>query len=176
MMRNVAIGCPGTRLLIVSDEVCTAGLSCSPWTTSTTLRKRGAQLVGEVVQYKDGLCTGSPTHRIHSWQACARPPTSKPCNSTASLHGYGCAQPTPELQTAEFETAKKWVDVAQKIGAGRVRVFGGSIPKGATEPQAINWAVEVFKRSAEYAGSKGIISAWRMTAGSQQPLSRLSRS
>lgn len=66
-------------------------------------------------------------------------------------------QPTPELQRAEVENAKKWVDVAMKLGATHVRVFGGSVPKGATEAQAIGWAVEVLKRSAEYAGSQGII-------------------
>ncbi|HUQ95116.1 MAG TPA: sugar phosphate isomerase/epimerase family protein, partial [Bryobacteraceae bacterium] len=66
------------------------------------------------------------------------------------------SQPTPELQRAEVETAKKWIDVAEKVGASHVRVFGGSIPKGATEAQAIDWAVEVLKRSAEYAGRKGI--------------------
>jgi L-ribulose-5-phosphate 3-epimerase len=67
------------------------------------------------------------------------------------------AQPTLELQTAEFENLKKWVDVADRIGAGHMRVFGGAIPKGATEQQAIGWAVEVLKRGADYAGSKGII-------------------
>lgn len=66
-------------------------------------------------------------------------------------------QPTPELRQAEVENAKKWIDVAMKVGATHVRVFGGAIPKGATETQAIAWAVEVLKRSAEYAGSKGII-------------------
>jgi sugar phosphate isomerase/epimerase len=66
-------------------------------------------------------------------------------------------QPTPELQRAEVENAKKWVDVAEKLGAGHVRVFGGSIPKGATQEQAIPWAVEVLKRSADYAGTKGIV-------------------
>src|SRR6266478_6076895 len=66
-------------------------------------------------------------------------------------------QPTPELQSAEVENVKKWVDVAQKVGATHVRVFGGSIPKGASETQAIAWAVEVLKRSAEYAGSRGIL-------------------
>src|SRR5207244_10231896 len=55
------------------------------------------------------------------------------------------------------ENVKKWVDVAQKVGATHVRVFGGSIPKGASETQAIAWAVEVLKRSAEYAGSKGVL-------------------
>src|ERR1700730_13680369 len=67
------------------------------------------------------------------------------------------AQPTPELQTGEFENLKKWVDVADRIGASHMRVFGGAIPKGATEQQAIGWAVEVLKRGADYAGRKGII-------------------
>src|SRR5579871_1329483 len=66
------------------------------------------------------------------------------------------AQPTPELQNAEFESLKKWVDVAGKVGATHIRVFGGAIPKGATEPQAIAWAVELLKRCAEYSGSRGI--------------------
>jgi sugar phosphate isomerase/epimerase len=66
------------------------------------------------------------------------------------------AQPTPELQKAEVENIRKWVDVAEKVGATHVRVFGGAIPKGASETQAIAWAVEVLKRGAEYAGSKGI--------------------
>ena len=66
------------------------------------------------------------------------------------------SQPTPELQNAEFENIKKWVDVADGIGASHMRVFGGNIPKGATEQQAIVWAAEVLKRGAEYAGGKGI--------------------
>ncbi|HEY1337462.1 MAG TPA: sugar phosphate isomerase/epimerase family protein, partial [Bryobacteraceae bacterium] len=65
-------------------------------------------------------------------------------------------QPTPELQLAQYESLKKWVDVADRLGASHVRVFGGQIPKGATEEQAIGWAVEVMKRCAEYAGSRGI--------------------
>ena len=67
------------------------------------------------------------------------------------------AQATPELQAAEIASIKKWVDVAERIGASHVRVFGGAIPKGATEAQAIGWAVEVLKRGAEYAGSRGIM-------------------
>jgi L-ribulose-5-phosphate 3-epimerase len=65
-------------------------------------------------------------------------------------------QPTPELQLAQYENIKKWVDVADRLGASHIRVFGGQIPKGATEPQAIAWAVEVLKRGAEYAGTRGI--------------------
>jgi sugar phosphate isomerase/epimerase len=64
-------------------------------------------------------------------------------------------QATPELRSAEVENAKKWVDVAQRLGAGQVRVFGGAT-RGATNEQAIPLAAEVLKRAAEYAGSKGI--------------------
>src|SRR3974390_1366486 len=60
------------------------------------------------------------------------------------------SQPTAELQQAEVANAKKWVDVAERLGATHVRVFGGAIPKGATEDQAIGYAVEVMKRAAEY--------------------------
>jgi sugar phosphate isomerase/epimerase len=67
------------------------------------------------------------------------------------------SQPTAELQRAEFDNIRKWVDVADRIGASHMRVFGGNVPKGATEQQAIGWAAEVLKRGAEYAGSKGII-------------------
>jgi len=67
------------------------------------------------------------------------------------------AQPTPELQLAEFANIRKWVDVAERLGASHVRVFGGNVPKGATERQAIAWAAEVLKRGAEYAGTKGIM-------------------
>lgn len=66
------------------------------------------------------------------------------------------SQPTLELQRAEFESIRKCVDMADRIGASHIRVFGGRIPGKATERQAIDWAVEVLKRGAEYAGTKGI--------------------
>ena len=66
------------------------------------------------------------------------------------------AQPTAELQRAESDNIRKWVDVADRIGASHMRVFGGEVPKGASESQAIAWAAEVLKRGAEYAGGKGI--------------------
>lgn len=79
------------------------------------------------------------------------------------IHLYSLAvrvrlcQPTPELQAKEIDKCKKWIDVAERLGAGHIRVFGGSMPKGATQEQAIAWAVQVLKHCAEYAGSKGIL-------------------
>lgn len=66
-------------------------------------------------------------------------------------------QPTAELQQKELADIKKWVDVAQKLSAGHIRVFGGTVPKTSTEEQAAGWVVEILKRAAGYAGSKGII-------------------
>lgn len=64
---------------------------------------------------------------------------------------------TPELQQREAAEVAKWVDVAAKLGAGHIRVFGGAVPKDATTDQAAGWCVDVLKRSADYAASKGII-------------------
>jgi sugar phosphate isomerase/epimerase len=66
------------------------------------------------------------------------------------------AQPTAELQAGEVETVRKWLDVAQRLGASHVRIFGGAVPKGATEDQAVVWAVETLKRCADEAAKKGI--------------------
>jgi sugar phosphate isomerase/epimerase len=66
------------------------------------------------------------------------------------------AQPTPELQGAEVDLVRKWLDVAERLGAGHIRIFGGAVPKGATEDQAVAWAVETLKRCAAEAAKKGI--------------------
>jgi L-ribulose-5-phosphate 3-epimerase len=66
------------------------------------------------------------------------------------------AQPTAELQTAEVELVRKWLDVAQKLGASHMRIFGGAVPKGATEAQAIAMSVETLKRCAVDAAAKGV--------------------
>lgn len=67
------------------------------------------------------------------------------------------AQPTPDLREKELVELRKWVDVAQKLGATHVRVFGGAKPAEATLEQAVGMAIETLKRGAEYAGARGII-------------------
>ncbi len=66
------------------------------------------------------------------------------------------AQPTADLQAAEVEKVRQWLGAAEKLGASHIRVFGGAVPKGATEDQAVAWAVETLKRSADAAAQKGI--------------------
>jgi sugar phosphate isomerase/epimerase len=64
------------------------------------------------------------------------------------------AGPERDKQAADL---RNWVDVANKLGAGHIRVFGGNVPKGSTEEQAAGWVVEMLKPAAEYAGSRGVI-------------------
>jgi len=67
------------------------------------------------------------------------------------------AQPTAELRQQQLGELRKWLDVAQKVGATHVRVFGGAKPEGASLPQAIEFAAETLKRGAEDAGTRGLI-------------------
>lgn len=66
-------------------------------------------------------------------------------------------KPAGEARDKQASDLRNWVDVAVKLGAGHIRVFGGAIPKNATLDQASSWVTEMLKSAAEYAGSKGII-------------------
>jgi sugar phosphate isomerase/epimerase len=66
-------------------------------------------------------------------------------------------QPTAALREKELTEVRKWVDAADRLGAGHIRVFGGRVPKDATEDQAAEWVVEILKRASDYSGSKGVI-------------------
>jgi L-ribulose-5-phosphate 3-epimerase len=66
------------------------------------------------------------------------------------------AQPTPDLQAAEVAKVRKRLGAAEKLGASHMRVFGGHVPKGASEDQAVAWAVETLKRCTDEAAKKGI--------------------
>ena len=67
------------------------------------------------------------------------------------------AQPTPDLQEKQLADLRKWVEVAQRVGATHIRVFGGQKPAGATLEQAVGFAAETFKRGAEIAGPAGVL-------------------
>lgn len=73
-----------------------------------------------------------------------------------SIRTNMCKKPGPEADK-EIAEVKKWVDVAAKLGAGHIRVFGGTVPKDSNEAEAAGWVVKVLTAAAEYAGSKGVI-------------------
>jgi sugar phosphate isomerase/epimerase len=66
-------------------------------------------------------------------------------------------KPDAAGQESELASLKKWVDVAAKLGAGHIRVFGGTVPKGRTEDEAAGWVASVLSRASEHAGKQGVI-------------------
>ncbi|MCX6590452.1 MAG: sugar phosphate isomerase/epimerase [Acidobacteria bacterium] len=62
----------------------------------------------------------------------------------------------PERDAAAAEL-RNWIDVAAKLGAGHIRVFGGAVPAGATEDDAANWVAEMLGPAGDYAGKHGVI-------------------
>jgi len=65
--------------------------------------------------------------------------------------------PEASKRAAEVEKIRQWVDRTELLGAAHLRVFGGEVPEGATEEQAIGWVVEVMKSASDYAAKKGVI-------------------
>ncbi len=65
-------------------------------------------------------------------------------------------QPDPAKREQELAKIKQWVDVTEMLGASHLRVFGGPVPKGATDDQGVQWVIEVMKPACDYSGKKGI--------------------
>jgi sugar phosphate isomerase/epimerase len=65
-------------------------------------------------------------------------------------------QPDPAKREVEVAEIRQWVDAAELLGASHVRVFGGDLPKGATEAQGIEWTAQTMKPACDYAAQKGI--------------------
>ena len=70
--------------------------------------------------------------------------------------GTEMCQADPAKRAATVAEIKNWVDVTKRLGASHLRVFGGLVPKGATEEQGILWVVEIMKPACDYAAQKGI--------------------
>jgi sugar phosphate isomerase/epimerase len=74
--------------------------------------------------------------------------------------GVGCGssmvQADPAKRAAVLEDIKKWVDATEALGASHLRIFGGTLPRGATHGQAVQWIVETMKPACDYSGKKGI--------------------
>ena len=71
--------------------------------------------------------------------------------------GTNMCLPEGAKRAEELEKIKQWVDRTELLGASHLRVFGGEVPEGASEQQAIGWVVEVMKPASDYAAAKGVI-------------------
>ena len=80
--------------------------------------------------------------------------------SGVDIHSIGIrtnmCRATAELRDAEVARLKPWLEVAEKLGARHVRVFGGAVPQGTTEDQGVAWIVETLKKCGDAAGERGM--------------------
>lgn len=71
--------------------------------------------------------------------------------------GVSMVQADPAKRAEALTEIKKWVDVADQLGASHLRVFAGKLPPGHTVAEGIGWVVETMKAAADYSGDKGIM-------------------
>jgi sugar phosphate isomerase/epimerase len=71
--------------------------------------------------------------------------------------GADLCQREPGKREETVATVRKWIDVAEHLGASHLRVFGDKLPEGATADQGIQWVSETMKLACEYSADKGII-------------------
>ncbi len=58
-----------------------------------------------------------------------------------------------------MERAKKWIIVAEKLGAPVIRLFAGEIPKGYENKwdEVAGWMIECYKECAAFGAQHGVI-------------------
>jgi sugar phosphate isomerase/epimerase len=82
-------------------------------------------------------------------------------------------RPPGEERDKELAHVKQWVDYAAAFGAPCIRIFSGDVPKGYTEADAIQWAIEGIEECCQYAGEKGVFLALENHGGISVPADRL---
>jgi len=70
--------------------------------------------------------------------------------------GAQMCEPDAAKRKAIVAGIAQWVDAADHLGAPHLRVFGDTLPAGASEAQGVEWVAETMKAACEYAAAKGI--------------------
>jgi sugar phosphate isomerase/epimerase len=70
--------------------------------------------------------------------------------------GVSMVQANAAMRAKAVSDIRRWVDVTDRLGASRLRVFAGKLPSGMTLQKAIDGVVEVMKQACEYSGERGI--------------------
>lgn len=82
------------------------------------------------------------------------------CRNAVPFSGAACGvsmvQANAAMRAKAVNDIRAWVDVTDRLGASRLRVFAGRLPSGMTLQEAIDGAVEVMKQACEYAAERGI--------------------
>jgi Sugar phosphate isomerases/epimerases len=65
-------------------------------------------------------------------------------------------QGNAEGRASVIEEGQRMIDLAAAIGAPRVRVFGGELPKGATRAEVLRPSAEILQELGNYASTCGV--------------------
>jgi len=73
--------------------------------------------------------------------------------------------PEPSERNKAIEAVKEGLEIANELGAPCLRVFGGYVPEGYSEDEAIEWVVSSINSCIDYAKDKGIVLAMENHGG-----------
>ena len=71
--------------------------------------------------------------------------------------GAQMCEPDTAKRKELVATIAKWVDATDHLGGSHLRVFGDTLPQGATDAQGVEWVSETMKAACDYSAKKGII-------------------
>lgn len=70
------------------------------------------------------------------------------------------ANPDPAMRKADIGMIKQWIEVAAKMGAPNLRIFGGTNPhEGFTRDQVFKWMAEDIRTCCDFGKEFGVIIA-----------------
>jgi sugar phosphate isomerase/epimerase len=78
-------------------------------------------------------------------------------SGTAIGNDFG--HPAGEKRQEQIESAKRWIDRAEILGAPVIRIFAGHVQKGSTDDEAHKLMVAGMEECCEYAGQHGVFLA-----------------
>ncbi len=67
--------------------------------------------------------------------------------------------PDPLERERMIKSVEEGASIARELGAPALRVFGGYVPEGYSEEQAILWTIEALERCVKYAEENGVVIA-----------------
>src|SRR5262245_5302058 len=70
--------------------------------------------------------------------------------------GSNFAQADEAARREQVQMTREWIDHSVVLGAPVIRVFAGPIPQGATEAQAMAWAVACLREVTDYGAQRGV--------------------
>jgi sugar phosphate isomerase/epimerase len=70
--------------------------------------------------------------------------------------GSNFTQADEAARREQVRTTREWIDHSVTLGAPVIRVFAGPVPQGATEAQAVDWAVACMEEVTHYGSQRGV--------------------